>query len=101
MSAAGQQEKYFRHPFLNTGPTAEAKSAFEAFLKDRGYRVAPVTVDPSDYMFNDILGESAEKKDKELGEKAKKEYLEYVNTYLPTKSRNRKIYFSAKFRRCS
>ena len=80
MSAAGQKEKYFRHPFLNTGPTAEAKSAFEAFLKDRGYRVAPVTVDPSDYMFNDILGESVEKKDKELGEKAKKEYLEYANT---------------------
>ena len=36
LSSAGQKEKYFRHPFLNTGPTAEAKSAFEAFLKDRG-----------------------------------------------------------------
>jgi peptidoglycan/xylan/chitin deacetylase (PgdA/CDA1 family) len=91
MSAAGQKEKYFRHPFLNTGPTAEAKSAFEAFLKDRGYRVAPVTVDPSDYMFNDILGESAEKKDKELGEKAKKEYLVYANivfAYEEQESRN-------------
>jgi peptidoglycan-N-acetylglucosamine deacetylase len=91
MSAAGQKEKYFRHPFLNTGPTAEAKSAFEAFLKDRGYRVAPVTVDPSDYMFNDILGESAEKKDKELGEKAKKEYLAYANlvfVYEELESRN-------------
>jgi peptidoglycan-N-acetylglucosamine deacetylase len=91
MSAAGQKEKYFRHPFLNTGPTAETKSAFEAFLKDRGYRVAPVTVDPSDYMFNDILGESAEKKDKELGEKAKREYLEYANTvfaYEEQESRN-------------
>ena len=91
MSAAGQKEKYFRHPFLNTGPTAEAKSAFEAFLKERGYRIAPVTVDPSDYMFNDILGESAEKKDKELGEKAKKEYLAYANivfTYEEQESRN-------------
>lgn len=91
MSAAGQKEKYFRHPFLNTGPTAEAKAAFEAFLKDRGYRVAPVTVDPSDYMFNDILGESAEKKDKELGEKAKKEYLVYANivfAYEEQESRN-------------
>lgn len=91
MSAAGQKEKHFRHPFLNTGPTAEAKAAFEAFLKDRGYRVAPVTVDPSDYMFNDILGESAEKKDKELGEKAKKEYLVYANivfAYEEEESRN-------------
>ena len=91
MSAVGQKEKYFRHPFLNTGPTAEAKSAFEAFLKDRGYRVAPVTVDPSDYMFNDILGESVKKKDKELGEKAEKEYLAYANivfAYEEQESRN-------------
>jgi peptidoglycan/xylan/chitin deacetylase (PgdA/CDA1 family) len=76
----GQTEKYFRHPFLNTGPTAEAKAAFEAFLKDRGYRVAPVTVDVSDYMFNDIVGESIEKRDKKLGAKAKKEYLAYADT---------------------
>lgn len=79
MSATGQQEKYFRHPFLNTGPTAEAKSAFEAFLKERGYRVAPVTVEDADYMFNDVLGEALAKKDKKRAAKAKKEYLEYVD----------------------
>jgi peptidoglycan/xylan/chitin deacetylase (PgdA/CDA1 family) len=91
MAAAGQKEKYFRHPFLNTGPTAEAKSAFEAFLKERGYRVAPVTVDPSDYMFNDILGESIEKNDKELAAKAKREYLAYADkvfAYEERESRN-------------
>ena len=91
MVAAGQKEKYFRHPFLNTGPTAEAKSAFEAFLKERGYRVAPVTVDPSDYMFNDILGESIEKNDKELAAKAKQGYLAYADTvfaYEEQESRN-------------
>jgi peptidoglycan/xylan/chitin deacetylase (PgdA/CDA1 family) len=80
LAETGQTEKYFRHPFLNTGPTAEAKSAFEAFLKARGYRVAPVTVDTDDYMFNDVLGDSLEKKDIERGQKAKKEYLDYVDT---------------------
>lgn len=93
MSAAGQKEKYFRHPFLNTGPTAEAKSAFEAFLNDRGYRIAPVTVDPSDYMFNDILGESAERKDKELGEKAKREYLAYANVVFAYEEQESKNLF--------
>ena len=91
MTAAGQKEKYFRHPFLNTGPTAEAKAVFEAFLKERGYRVAPITADPSDYMFNDILGESTEKNDKELTVKAKKEYLAYADTvfaYEERESRN-------------
>lgn len=80
MTARGQIEKYFRHPFLNTGPTAEAKAAFEAFLKERGYVVAPVTYDCADWMFNDILGRAIEKKDKKLAEKTKLEYLEYMDT---------------------
>jgi len=80
MSARGQTEKYFRHPFLNTGPTPEAKAAFEAFLKERGYEVAPVTFDCADWMFNDILGRAIEKKDKKLAEKTKREYLEYMDT---------------------
>jgi peptidoglycan/xylan/chitin deacetylase (PgdA/CDA1 family) len=78
MNAHGQTEKYFRHPFLNTGPTAESKAAFEAFLKARGYEVAPVTFDVADWMFNDIVGDANERKDKKLAAKARKEYLEYV-----------------------
>ncbi|HYL68457.1 MAG TPA: polysaccharide deacetylase family protein [Candidatus Limnocylindria bacterium] len=80
MISRGQTEKYFRHPFLDTGPTPEAKAAFEAFLKERGYEVAPVTFDCADWMFNDILGHALEKKDKKLAEKTKMEYLEYMDT---------------------
>jgi peptidoglycan/xylan/chitin deacetylase (PgdA/CDA1 family) len=80
MSAHGRTEKYFRHPFLNTGPTPETKAAFEAFLKERGYEVAPVTFDCLDWMFNDILGYAIETKDKKLAEKTKREYLEYMDT---------------------
>ena len=80
LKAMGQTEKYFRHPYLNTGPTAEAKTAFEAFLKERGYTIAPVTVEDADYVFNDVLGQATEKKDKKLAARAKKEYLEYADT---------------------
>jgi peptidoglycan/xylan/chitin deacetylase (PgdA/CDA1 family) len=78
MKAAGQTEKYFRHPFLNTGPSAEAKASFEAFLKDRGYTIAPVTAINDDYIFNDVLSYAAEKKNKKLASKTKKEYLDYL-----------------------
>jgi peptidoglycan/xylan/chitin deacetylase (PgdA/CDA1 family) len=91
MAASGQTEKYFRHPFLNTGPTAEAKAALEAFLKERGYRIAPVTLDCADWMFNDILGKAIETRDKKLAAKAKKESLEYMDTvfgYFEGVSRN-------------
>lgn len=80
MKAAGQEEKYFRHPFLMTGPTREAKAAFETFLKERGYRVAPVTVDNDDWQFNDVLGAALEKGDIELADRTKKAYLAYINT---------------------
>lgn len=82
MNAAGQEEKYFRHPFLATGPTVEAKAAFEAFLKERGYRVAPVTLDNDDWVFNDVLGAAREKGDEDLADRTRKAYLEYMNGAL-------------------
>jgi peptidoglycan/xylan/chitin deacetylase (PgdA/CDA1 family) len=51
LAARGKKLEYFRHPFLNVGPNLETKRAFEKFLSARGYRVAPVTLDNSDYMF--------------------------------------------------
>jgi peptidoglycan-N-acetylglucosamine deacetylase len=80
LKAAGQSEKYFRHPYLNTGMTMEVKTAFDAFLKERGYTIAPVTIEDADYVFNDVLAQALEKKDKKMAAKAKKEYLEYVDT---------------------
>jgi peptidoglycan-N-acetylglucosamine deacetylase len=80
MSARGQTAKYFRYPNLDNGSTPETTTAFETFLKERGYVVAPVTIECADWMFNDILGYAIEKGDKNLREKAKKEYLEYVDT---------------------
>jgi peptidoglycan/xylan/chitin deacetylase (PgdA/CDA1 family) len=80
LKAAGQSEKYFRHPYLNTGMTMEVKTAFDAFLKERGYTIAPVTIEDADYVFNDVLAQALEKKDKKMAAKAKKDYLEYVDT---------------------
>jgi len=47
----GQQLRWFRHPFLDAGATAEDRAGFEQFLAARGYRIAPVTVDCSDWYF--------------------------------------------------
>jgi peptidoglycan-N-acetylglucosamine deacetylase len=80
LKAAGQSEKYFRHPYLNTGMTMEVKTAFDTFLKERGYIIAPVTIEDADYVFNDVLAHALENKDKKMAAKIKKEYLEYVDT---------------------
>ncbi len=47
----GRSPRYFRHPFLQMGNTIELERAFESFIGERGYRIAPVTVDTMDWMF--------------------------------------------------
>ena len=51
MQAAGRRPRFFRHPFLHTGRSMDDRRRFESFLAERGYRVAPVTIDNYDYLF--------------------------------------------------
>lgn len=80
LKAEGEKEQYFRHPYLDTGVSLDVKNAFDAFLQERGYIIAPVTIEDADYVFNDVLALATETKDKKLAARAKKEYLEYVDT---------------------
>ena len=50
----GSEMRYFRHPYLNTGPDSTTRAEFELFLDQEGYIIAPVTVESSDYVFNKI-----------------------------------------------
>jgi peptidoglycan/xylan/chitin deacetylase (PgdA/CDA1 family) len=46
------KERYFRHPYLDTGDTQAKKQGFDAFLAAHNYIVAPVTLQNDDWMFN-------------------------------------------------
>nr|WP_276510219.1 polysaccharide deacetylase family protein [Longimicrobium terrae] len=48
---SGQRPRYFRHPFLHTGRSLDDRRRVEALLTERGYRVAPVTIDDQDWLF--------------------------------------------------
>ncbi|HYE72267.1 MAG TPA: polysaccharide deacetylase family protein, partial [Blastocatellia bacterium] len=45
---------YFRHPMTHTGDTQAKKEAIERFLFSRGYKIAPHTIENSDFIFNAI-----------------------------------------------
>lgn len=47
----GTVPRWFRHPYLRAGRTAEDKAAVETFLAAHGYRVAPVTVDNGEWVW--------------------------------------------------
>lgn len=77
MSRHRPYELYFRHPYTSTGPNKEVKDAFEKFLRERGYKVAPFTIENSDYIFNRLYADARRGNDTELMERLRKTYLDY------------------------
>ncbi len=77
MSEREPYQLYFRHPYTSTGGTREVKEAFENFLSERGYKVAPFTIENSDYIFNQIYSDARRNNDTALMERLRKTYLDY------------------------
>lgn len=80
LEARGRKMRYFRHPFLRTGTTLEAKHALDGFLKAQGYRVAPVTLDNSDWMFAEVYARALRYGNRELAAKVKAAYVPYMES---------------------
>jgi peptidoglycan/xylan/chitin deacetylase (PgdA/CDA1 family) len=76
LAARGRELRYFRHPFLFTGPTPEIKTGMQAFLDAEGYVVAPVTFDNSDYMFASLYTQP------ELRERVRQAYVPYMESVV-------------------
>jgi peptidoglycan/xylan/chitin deacetylase (PgdA/CDA1 family) len=77
MEARGQNLTWFRHPFTQTGPTAEARQAFERFLHERGYRIAPVTIEHADWTFAAVFEKARVDGDQKLADRVRASYLEH------------------------
>ncbi len=78
LAARGSALRYFRHPFLHTGLDLETKLAVEDFLAQRGYRVAPITIDNSEWIFARAYDETLDRKDEELQARLAREYVDYM-----------------------
>jgi peptidoglycan-N-acetylglucosamine deacetylase len=78
----GQKLRWFRHPFLRTGPSLEVRAAFEKFLAERGYTVAPVTVENSDYIYSAAYSQARTKGDQEAMRRIGEAYLQFTEAQL-------------------
>ncbi|HEV2761768.1 MAG TPA: polysaccharide deacetylase family protein [Pyrinomonadaceae bacterium] len=74
----GKTLRYFRHPFLHTGRDLETKRKFEAFLASRGYRVAPVTHDNSEWIFARAYDNAGRRGDRQMMQRLGREYVAYM-----------------------
>jgi peptidoglycan/xylan/chitin deacetylase (PgdA/CDA1 family) len=78
LKAKGQKARYFRHPFLQMGATAELEKSFEEFIAARGYRIAPVTVDTMDWMFLAAYEQARARGDAAELKRVSEEYLKFA-----------------------
>ncbi len=76
LNARGRKLEFYRHPFLFTGPTPEIKRQLRQFLDVHGYRVAPVTLDNSDYQFAALYTRPRYK------ERVRREYVPYMESIV-------------------
>ena len=79
LQAQDSKLRYFRHPYLHTGRDLETKRALEEFLEERGYRVAPVTVDNSEWIFARAYDLTHDRGDRERMQKIARAYLDYMD----------------------
>ncbi|HKX28534.1 MAG TPA: polysaccharide deacetylase family protein [Blastocatellia bacterium] len=72
-----QKPRYFRHPFLQMGSTLQLEKAFEAFIAERGYQAAPITIDSLDWYILAAYRDAQEQQDSEMLKRVSAEYIRY------------------------
>lgn len=70
--------RYFRHPYLDTGRDLQTRREAEQFLTQRGYRIAPVTMDAWDWMYAGVYEDARRRGDTALQQQLVTSYLSYT-----------------------
>lgn len=72
--------RYFRHPYLDTGRDLSVRREAEKFLAERGYRIAPITLDSWDWMYAGVYQDAFNRKDTGLQQQLVQSFLSYSDT---------------------
>jgi len=70
--------RYFRHPYLDTGRDLQTRHDAEQFLAQRGYRIAPVTMDAWDWMYSGVYEDARRRGDTSLQQQLVTSYLSHT-----------------------
>jgi peptidoglycan/xylan/chitin deacetylase (PgdA/CDA1 family) len=74
--------RWFRHPFLEAGATAEDEARIDRFLEGRGYRVAPVTAHAWDWYYTYRYSVAKRRGDSGLMARVVSAYLDHLDADL-------------------
>src|SRR3974390_3105327 len=82
VAAQGANWRWLRYPYLREGDTVEKRRAVRDYLKAHQYRVAQVTMDWEDYLWNGAYARCVAKNDATSIAWLKSSYLEMESSYL-------------------
>jgi peptidoglycan-N-acetylglucosamine deacetylase len=73
---------WLRYPYLHEGETVEKRRAVRAYLQAHGYRIAQVTLDWEDYLWNTAYARCVAKNDSKSIEWLQSSYLSTASEFL-------------------
>ena len=73
---------WFRYPFLREGDTLEKRHAVRQYVRNHGYKVAEVTIDYEDYLWNSPYARCLAKHDQRSIEWLTSTYLSIASDYI-------------------
>ncbi|HEX6833534.1 MAG TPA: polysaccharide deacetylase family protein, partial [Rudaea sp.] len=74
--------RWFRYPFLREGDTLDKRHAVRAALRDRNYRIAQVTLDYEDYLWNSAYAHCVAANDARTIAWLRESYLDIAHQYI-------------------
>lgn len=78
LATRNKSPRWFRYPYLETGLSPEVRKTFESWLDAHGYRVAPVTLENSDWLFAVPYDDAVVRNDTAMAAHIREEYLAYT-----------------------
>jgi peptidoglycan/xylan/chitin deacetylase (PgdA/CDA1 family) len=82
LARPGQDWRWLRYPFLHEGDTVEKRRAVRSYLKAHGYKIAQVTIDWEDYLWNPAYARCAAKNDAKSIEWLRSSYLSTASEFI-------------------
>jgi peptidoglycan-N-acetylglucosamine deacetylase len=82
LAAQDRNWHWLRYPFLREGDTVEKRRAVRGYLQAHGYRVAQVTLDWEDYLWNSAYARCAARNDAPSIAWLRSSYLNIESSYL-------------------
>ena len=78
----GDDWRWFRYPYLREGDTLEKRRSVRAALLGRGYRIAQVTLDYEDYLWNTPYARCVARGDQDAVRRLRSTYLATAAAYI-------------------